>query len=274
MSHFAIRSWALVAIVCSAVSCEAADKSGVELTIALGDSVILQDGVVVGELVLKNIDARPAFAATALDPYQGHLAFLVRGPDGNIVRCCGNGRGLAVELQMLRLEPGQFVKKPVCLVTFGGDHLFGKIGRYAISAEFPGCGSSPWAYIDVVQGGAGREHYLESHLAFGSLFGAFVESNWAEDNVDNIKSLGDYARENAKLVIYQYAGPGVVLTHSGGRSGNYTDARRHAQKLLSLAREYKIGVELWEYIADRLDHPEKLRWQEGHVLHPVNEFYF
>jgi len=188
------------------------------------------------------------------------------------VRCYGQPSGLVVDLQRLRLEPGQFVKKPVCLVTYGGNHLFHKIGKYAISVQFSSCGSSPWRPIEVVPGGDGRERYLDSHLAFGNLFGAFVVGNWAEDHVDNIKSFGNYSRENAKLVIYQYEG--TALNYLVGLPGSNSDAKLHAQKILALAREYSIGVELWEYIADRIDHPEKLRWREGHILQPVNEFYF
>ncbi len=267
--------FALIALVSSAAICEAADEVGVGLLLKLEDVSIPQDGVVVGELVLRNVSLTPAFQpAASLDVYYGDLVFVVRTPSGEDVACRSRIMAEGSSPEILKLQPGQYVRKPVCLLSYGGRYLFSDIGKYAIRAEFGSCPtlSSPWTYVDVVRGGDGRDRYLASHKEFGNVYGAFIRSNWAAEMLDKVDTFGSYSRENAKLALFQYGQRALIGMLRPQLAG--AQAGIEAAKGLSLARRYKIGVQMWEYIDDRVRHPEKLKRTDVGLVQPIDEYYF
>jgi hypothetical protein len=265
----------------------------VRLEIIPAESTLMQDGVLVGDLVLTNTSPADTFVSwTPLCVMDCSLSFLVEPPDGRLRAYCGNPAADYYFSQRIRLGPGEYVKKPICLLIHEQRYIFDQAGRYRVKAEFhisgPGvddrgarvfkaeCVDSPWVEIEVTASGFGHESYLESHDLFtvvDAFRGIHDLNNWYVLNANRIDEFQDYAREQAKIMIYNW-GNGRVLSCIVWTRDMDPKIVAEAQAGLEFAKRYNIGVDMWEYIADRVQHPEKINSPDGIRIYPRNEYYF
>lgn len=251
----------------------AAVAANAVLNLVLSSTTLLQDGVLVGELVLSNTSTDPDYRPQSVFGVAGGgVWFHVQMPNGQTMQYGDVVAQVAYmfPLQACDLAPGEYVKHPVCLMRQGGNYIFHKKGHYRVRAEYRDRERvfSPWVDVEVLKGGLGYSRY-ERHTAFEQNM-AFRDETWAAEHAGQIEEFGSYSREVAKLVIFNLGSKTVV----GPRfHPQITASLDNARLGLSLARKYGMGVEMWEFLVYSVEHPESVDRSSG-VVNTTNAYWF
>ncbi len=243
------------------------------LNLVLDETEILRDGVVVGELVMTNTGSGSTRSYRGLSIKSGALVYVIERPD-KTTRCTTFIPGVHVSRQELRLNPGDYVRKPICLLVQNGKYFFNIVGTYRIKAVYDDTETteSDWVEITVREGSDSREKYLASSR-FLNLVDAHTRRKWALKESALISEYGDYTNEMAKLVIYQLGAVGVIGQIRSPKKGA-VDVINHAQMSLSLAQKYGYGVKMWTTIENLISHPENVQVLDSGKFETRNSLYF
>lgn len=269
-----------MSVVIAAVVAQAAVAADASLVLLPSDVSIPQDGVLVGELILKNVDKRETLSrCTAFTEAFGAIAYEVVRPNGtkdiywaDYSAAIDGWSSFAVHLR-----PGEYIRHPFCLVRDEHRMIFCETGLYKIRAIFgihthiwsedPQPLVSEWASVAVVRGGHGRASYLKC-LGRQQLKQAFIHRACAIRLADHIEEFGDYQREAAKVITHNLTGAMGAMTQRSSRS-----TEPDLKLGLDVARRFGVAVEMWEYLNDVAAHPGIVRRDGWHVF-PVNSYSF
>jgi len=242
------------------------------LQLVLDETEILSDGVVVGELVLTNTGSGSSRSYRGLSLRTGALEYRIERPDKTMSYTTFLP-GTHVSYQKLRLSPGDYARKPVCLLVQNGRYFFNTVGTYRIKAVFHDTEriESDWVEVTVREGSDSRKKYLASHR-FLNMIEPHAQGKWAVKQSVLISEYGDYANEMAKMVIYQLGGRAVrqLVFKDNGRA----EAINHTQMSLSLARKYGYGVKMWTTMENLMSHPENVQTLDSGKFEIRNSLYF
>jgi hypothetical protein len=269
---FLILHVATIGVLTSA----SADAANVSLQLRLEESTILQDGVVVGEMVLTNEDSTMDFRPGRMFSVQaGIVKFEVEHPDGIVRIYTGMDAVTLLPRQQLHLGPGQFVQRPVCLMRYYDQQIFRDTGAYRVRCVYATSGGivSDWVSLQVAAGGHGRERFVDDVAALNVLDAFRSDTAPIQFMAEHLDEYGNYTHEAAKLVIYNLGAYDVIPKLLSKRDGDGF-AQRKAQWCLELARRHNIGVQIWEFILDRIEHPEKVNTPHGAMVYPANGYFF
>lgn len=270
--HFLIIQAAIMGLMAGAC----ANAANVSLRLALEENAILQDGVVAGELVLTNEDATADFRPRKMfSVLAGCVKFEVEHPDGIVRIYTGMNAVTLQPRQLLHLGPGQFVRRPVCLMRYFGRQIFRDVGAYRVRCVYATDGgiASNWVSLQVAAGGQGRERFIGDIVAPDVLDAFRSDTEPMQFMAEHLDEYGTYSREAVKLVLYNLGAYDAIPMLLSKRDDKGA-AQRRAQWCLDLARRHNIGVQLWEYILDRIENPEKVNVPDGTMVYPKNEYFF
>lgn len=271
MCGFALSMLITVPSLASAGNCSEA----IALEIRLEQPTILAYGVVVGQLVIRNASVDSCSFGQILSLRNPNLSYELRQP-GGAVKALPRFKPLVCSesVQWAALAPGDSVAHPICLLKSEGGYLFAEEGDYEVRAilrgplaprlDSPGATQpvparskthSNWAPIKVLPVGRGRPNYVNSHRC-RDILEAFKCSEGLAEIMGDLSSFGDYQREQEKLLVFQLLGRRAVRGVLLGR-GRSKELFAEARQALELARSTGVGVEMWEWIVNRLEnYPE------------------
>ncbi len=270
--------YSLLLMCCSLLAIGAGETQagGVTLKIETNDTALLKDGVFVGNLIMMNESAGEYYVPQYMfSVLAGRIRYHVKYPDGSIKIFTGIEPASFRTVQRIKLRIGEYVKKPICLMLYYYDYIFSQVGEYSIMAEFKDTESiySQWMAINVTQSDDGYNQYINSH-DFVNVIDAFRGLDmWTTKMAGQIDEFGDYSKEQAKLVIYNWS-DGRVLSRIYSVRDKDASILTMANEGLEMARRYGIGIEMWEYIVDKIKYPESLQIHANGTIYPKNEYYF
>ncbi|MFO7654361.1 MAG: hypothetical protein R6X25_11135 [Candidatus Krumholzibacteriia bacterium] len=254
-----VLAWAALAFVAlfAATAGAAPVRPSLRLELLPAEGPLLQDGVLVGELVLVNTGSD----TLRLGPHlavavPGGLAFEIMTPGGSTAVVDGGAPATPAPWHpAVAIPPKGRVVRPICLLKLRGRYLFAEAGSYRVRARFDteGIAATPssWVVVEVRPAGAGRDAYRASHGS-ATICDPFIVRENLEAVRQRLHRYLDYRHEQVKFLLYQYQGGEIRrIVHGAEQATGSVEVG--AEIMLAMARAARVGESMWTWITNRLE---------------------